>query len=123
MLGAAAASLVALYNAVALRRPKPALFALLVGAIGWTCFGAIAGLVLSGGLHSLALALLPGRLFSVGLGVLLAWSQWSYVRGHEFLGGRVVPLLHGVITAFAVFMILPVRLLLIFQGLWMLLQR
>jgi hypothetical protein len=60
---------------------------------------------------------------NVGLGVLLAWSQWSHVRGHAFLGGRAVALLHVVVVAFLVFLALPGRPLLVLQGLWGLLLR
>jgi hypothetical protein len=123
MLGIAVAALLALYNSVALRRVKPALAALLVGVLGWLGFGFLFAMLIGGGMRNVALALLPVRLVSVGLGALLAWSQWSHVRGHRFLDGRTVQLLHGVLAAFAATYFLPVRPRLVLQGLWMLLAR
>jgi hypothetical protein len=123
MLGAAVAAVLALYNALALRRPRPAVVALVVGALGWAGFGFLFAMLVGGGLKNGALALLPARLLNVGLGVLLAWSQWSYVRGHRFLDGRTVPLLHGVLAAFVATLVIPLRPRLVLEGLWVILLR
>jgi hypothetical protein len=124
MLGVGLASLLALSNALAVRRARPALVALLVGVVGWIGFGVVFVLLVSrGGLRDFSLAVLPARLFNVGLGTLLAWSQWSYVRGHEFLDGRTIPLLHAVLVAFVALFILPGRVQLVLEGLWVLLLR
>jgi hypothetical protein len=121
MLGVAVASLLASYNAVALRRMRLAFVALAIGAVGWLGFGfAVAAL---GGLEHGLLALLPARLVNVGLGALLAWTQWPHVRGHEFLGGRTMVLLHLVVVAFAAVLIIPIRPRLVLEGLWLLLPR
>lgn len=121
MLGAAPAALCALYNAVALRRPRPAALAIVVGVVGWVGFGVVFGLLVAAGLKPVALAVLFARIVNVGLGVLLAWSQWAHARGHGFLKGRMLPLLPIVLAAFAAVMLLPHRLWLLLQGLWFLL--
>lgn len=123
MLGAAAASLAALYNAVALRRVRPALVALAVGTVGWAGFGAFVLLAYSGGVRDPALVVLPARVANIGLGVLLAWSQWAHLRGHDFLGGRTVPTIYVVVAAFAAVVVVPLRPLLVLEGLWILLLK
>lgn len=123
MLGVAVASLLAAYNALALRRARLALVALAVGIAGWLGFGLLFSLALSGGLQNVLLALLPARLVNVLLGVLLAWTQWGHVRGHAFLDGPTVALVHAVLAAFVAVLILPIRPQLLLEGLWPLLLR
>jgi hypothetical protein len=123
MLGPAVAALAALYNALALRRPRIALIAVALGIVGWVGFGVLFALVVSGGVRSPLLALLPARLLNIGLGVLLAWSQWAHVRGHDFLNGRTVVLLHAVLVAFLAVLVIPTRPQLVLEGLWMILLR
>lgn len=123
LLGSGVAAALALYNAVCLRRARLASIALAAGIAGWLGFGVLVTATFAGGSRELALALLPARLWNVALGALLAWSQWSHVRGHAFLGGRAVALLHVVVVAFLVFFALPARPLLVLQGLWGLLLR
>ena len=123
MLGIAVAGLLALYNSLALRRAKPAIVAVAVGVVGWLGFGFLFAMLVAGGLDNIPLALLPVRLLNVGLGAVLAWSQWSHVRGHTFLDGRTVVLLHAVLVALAIALLMPVRLRLVLEGLWMVLLR
>jgi hypothetical protein len=123
MLGAGVAALAALYNAIALRRTKPALAALVIGGLGWAGFGILFALTVEGGVKNPALALLPARLVNVLLGALLAWSQWAHVRGHEFLDGRTVPLLNAVLVAFLAVLAIPLRPQLVLEGLWLILLR
>jgi hypothetical protein len=123
MLGAAAAGLLALYNSLALRRARPAMVAVAVGLVGWAGFGVVFAMLVAAGLRDARLALLPVRLINVGLGVVLAWSQWSHVRGHTFLDGRTVVLLHAVLAAFVLVLAMPVRLRLVLEGLWPVLLR
>jgi hypothetical protein len=123
MLGSAVAALAALYNAIGLRRPRLALVALAVGAVGWVGFGLLFAVVVSAGVGNPALALLCARLLNVGLGTLLAWSQWAHARGHEFLNGRTVVLLHAVLAAFIAVLVIPRRPQLVLEGLWMILLR
>lgn len=118
MLGPAVAAACALYNALALRRVRPAVVAVFLGLAGWVGFGFFLEVVVSAGLKTPSLALLPGRLMNIGVGVLLAWSQWAYVRGHRFLDGRVVGLLPSVMVAFAIFVFLPRVPGLLLQGAW-----
>jgi hypothetical protein len=123
MLGAGAAAGAALYNAVALRRARLASIALAVGLVGWVGFGVTVLLAMRGGIRNPALVILPATLANVALGALLAWSQWAHVRGHEFLDGRTVPLLHAVLATFAAALLLPRRAQLVLEGLWPLLLR
>lgn len=121
MLGAGPAALAALYNAIGLRRPRLALTALIVGLVGGASFAVMAALAVRGGIENPALALLPARLVNVGLGAALAWSQWAHLRGHEFLDGRTVPLLHAVLLTLAAVLLIPSRAQLALEGLWPLL--
>jgi hypothetical protein len=121
MMGAGVSGLLALYNAVALRRWRLASLTLVVALVGWVGFGLVFALVVGGGTKNVVLALLPARLLNVGLGAVLAWSQWAHVRGHEFLDGRTVPLLHAVLGTFAAAVLMPTRLRLVLEGLWVML--
>jgi hypothetical protein len=123
MLGVAVAGLVALYNSLALRRARAAIVAAAIGVAGWLGFGFLFAMLVAAGLHNVLLALLPVRLLNVGLGAVLAWSQWSHVRGHTFLGGRTVVLLPAVLAAFVLVLVMPVRLRLVLEGLWLVLLR
>lgn len=123
MLGIAVAGLLALFNSLALRRAKPAVVAVVVGVAGWLGFGLLFAVLVAGGLDNIPLALLPVRLLNIGLGAVLAWSQWSHVRGHTFLDGRTVVLLHAVLAAFVLVLVMPVRLRLVLEGLWPVLLR
>ncbi len=123
MLGVAVAGVLALYNSLALRRARPAIVAVAVGVVGWLGFGFLFAMLVAAGLHNVLLALLPVRLVNVGLGAVLAWSQWSHVRGHTFLEGRTVVLLHAVLAAFVLVLLMPVRLRLVLEGLWLVLLR
>jgi hypothetical protein len=121
MLGSAVAGLLALYNAVVLRRPRLALIAVGTGAAGWVAFGAAAVAMIAAGLDQAAPLLLVARLLSLGFGILLAWSQWASARGHRFLAGPVVALLPSLLVALALTFVLPWRTQLLMQGFWLLL--
>jgi hypothetical protein len=123
MLGVAVAGLLALYNSLALRRARPAMVAVAVGVVGWLGFGSLFSMLWAAGLHNALLALLFARLLNVGLGAALAWSQWSHVRGHTFLDGRTVVLLHAVLAAFVLVLVMPFKLRLALEGLWPVLLR
>jgi hypothetical protein len=118
MIGAAPAAACALWNAAGVRRWRPALAALLLGASGWVGVGIVAGLVLRSGVRNVALAVIVARLFGLGCGLLLARSQWAYVRGHSFLGGRAVPLLGAVLAALVLALAVPMHALLALWGIW-----
>ena len=107
VVGAPLACLVGAVNGVALRRPRLVLIALGLGVVGWFGSWAVAEGVYRGGVHSLALVILSARVLHVAVGALLAWSQWAHLRGHRFLGGRVVPTLGGVVLATALHLALP----------------
>jgi hypothetical protein len=116
MLGAFPASLAALYNAAALRRWKTAALAVLIGIGGWVGFGLVLGALFLAGVKNAALAVFAGRVFSIALGALLAYTQWGHVRGHRILGGRRVPLLYAVLGALALQLVLPRRVILLLIG-------
>jgi hypothetical protein len=121
MIGAAPAAVVALWNAVGVRRWRPAALALVCGVAGWVGFGIIIQLLLGAGWRSLSLAIIVARLANLGFGLLLARSQWAYARGHRFLGGRAVPLLPAVVVTLVVTLVLPSTALLATWGAWQLL--
>ena len=123
MLGSGVAAACALYNAIALRRMRLVVWAVVLGVLGWVGFNLVIGIVIRLGLSNVVLAVLPARLVNLGLGALLAWTQWAHVRGHTFLAGRTVPLLHAVLAAFALVLVLPVPAKLVLEGLWVLLLR
>ena len=117
LLGAPLAAACAGYNALVLRRARPFLAALAVGAFGWFAFGFLFQLLWSRGGRNVALLLLAGRLLHVSLGCLLAWSQWAHFRGHRFLEGREVPLLPAVLCAMALTALVPPLVILAIMGL------
>jgi hypothetical protein len=117
VLGAPLACLAGLVNALALRRLRPAIVALVLGVVGWVGFGAIAEGLYDGGLRNLQLIVLGARVFHIAVGAALAWSQWAHVRGHRFLDGRTIPTLGGVVVATAALFLVPGRALFWLWGL------
>lgn len=123
MLGAGVAGALALWNSLALRRPMAALVALVLGLFGWAGFGVVILATASSGVTNVAVVLLLARLFSLAIGILLAWHQMAYVRGHSFLDGKTVPLLPCILIGLAVSLLLSRRLMLLLLGCWPLLFR
>ncbi len=121
MAGSAAAGIAALYNAVLLRRARLAAAAIVLSAAGWLGFGAAVQAAVSVGVKNVGLWLVCGRLASILVGSLLCWSQVAHVRGHQFLEGRVVPLLPVVLAMVGLVLVVPFRALLVMEGLWQLL--
>jgi len=117
MIGAAPAAVCALWNAAGVRRWRPAIAALLLGAASWAGFGVVVGLGMHG-TRNLALVVIGARLVNLGFGLLLARTQWAYVRGHRFLGGAAVPLLQAVLATLVLALVLPTSTLLALWGLW-----
>ncbi len=118
MLGPLVAAACALFNALSLRRLRPTLVALAVGAGGWLGAGLVLTGLVAAGVSNPGLVLLGVRAFDLGAGALLAASQWGQVRGHRLLGGRVVPLLSAILVAFAATFFLPWRATAVLLGLW-----
>jgi hypothetical protein len=56
------------------------------------------------------------RLASLGVGVLLAWRQYPFLRGHLYLDGKTVPVLWGVIGGVIVSSQVTVATLLMLMG-------
>ena len=123
MLGAGVAGTLALWNSLALRRPKAALVALGLGLAGWAGFGVVILAAASFGVKNAAVILVLARVFSLAIGILLAWHQMAYVRGHSFLDGKTVPLLPCILAGLAVSLLLTRRVMLLLLGCWPLLFR
>ena len=117
VLGAPVACLAGLVNAVALRRPRLALIALALALVGWFGFWAVAEGAYRGGLRNLPLVILLARVFHIAIGALLAWSQWAHLRGHQFLDGRTVSTLAGVVFATIAHLAMPTKAVLWLWGL------
>lgn len=117
LLGAPLACLAGCVNGAALRRPRLAAIALGLGIVGWFGFGAVAEGIYQAGLRNVPLVILIARVFHMAVGALLAWSQWAHLRGHQFLDGRVVSTLGGVVVATAVHLALPAKTLFWLWGL------
>jgi len=117
ILGPAASGGLAIWNALSLGRMGLAFLSLLAGVVGWGVCGLIP-ILLAGHLHNLGLVLLVARVWNVGIGTLLAWSQWRAAAGHHFLSGKMVPLLPGILLAVALSLTLPRRIALIVEGFW-----
>jgi hypothetical protein len=117
VMGAPLCCLAGFVNGIALRRARLALLALGLGVVGWFGFWAVAEGAYRGGLRELPLVILAARAFHIAIGALLAWSQWAHLRGHQFLDGRTVPTLGGVVIATAAALALPTKTLLWLWGL------
>ncbi|MGH9884676.1 MAG: hypothetical protein ACREBE_04060 [bacterium] len=123
MLGAGVAGTLALWNALALRRAGVALVSLALGLVGWAGYGAVIVATASSGVKNVAVLLLLARVFSLAIGIVLAWHQTAQVRGHSFLDGRTVPLLPCIVAGLVLSLLLPWRVLLVLMGYWPLLSR
>jgi len=116
ILGPGIGAVVALYNAVCLRRFSNAVSSVLLGLAGWATFVFVAVVAQRIELNSAPAIFLTSRALHFGVGGLLALSQANYLRGHSHLGGDEVPLLPTCLVAFAITLIAPWRLMLILWG-------
>lgn len=107
ILGGSLAGLLGVVNGVALRRPRLALTALGLAVASWLGFWVTVEGLSRAGVSSAQALVLAGRLVHMAAGGALAWSQWAHLRGHQFLDGRVVSTLGGVVMATAAFIALP----------------
>ncbi len=122
LFGCLTAGALALYNAAALRRVRPAVVAVALVVLGLT-LSAIAEITLIAmGIENVRLILLGGRVAQIVAGAGLAWSQWNYVKGHMFLDGKTIESLPAYLGMFVLFMVLPGEILaqLIFPWLFLL---
>jgi hypothetical protein len=110
LLGPLAAAAGALWNGLALGRPRLALSAALLGGLGW--------LAIAGAGHTFpSVDVLLARLLGLGCGTLLWRLQRAHARGHAFLGGVSLPTLSWLLLALLGALALPSALLRPLQGL------
>lgn len=116
IFGSGVASLAACWNAVMLRRGGLAIRSLLVAIGGWLAFLVVVIGVVSSGLAQVSIALILGRVVHFAFGGLLYAMHRRHETGNEFLGGPAVPLVASYLTAFAIQLVLPSRVLLFLLG-------
>lgn len=117
MVGIVPAAVGLLVTGLLLRRARPAVMALLVGLFGFLVplFLIVAATGLGYGAEAIKWVLLVDHLVAVALGVWLYKIANPYLRGHTFLGGRVLPLMWLVVGTFALIMLLPGETLLLLR--------
>ena len=115
IFGSGVASLASCYNALAMKRGRLAGYSLLAGAGGMLAFLLVASSAIHFGMVP-AVAVILGRVVHFGFGGLMFSMQRPYVRGNEFLGGPVAPLLPSYGVAVGIFIFLPARLSLFLLG-------
>jgi hypothetical protein len=115
IFGSGVAALVACYNALMLKRGGLAGYSLLAGAGGMLSFLLVAGNAIHFGAEP-AVALILGRVVHFAFGGLLFALQRPHLRGNEFLGGPVAPLLPSYFGAIVISLLLPSRLSLLLLG-------
>ena len=110
LLGPLAAGAGAVWNGLALGRPRLALSAVLLGGLGW--------LAIAGAGHALpSIDALLARLLGLGCGALLWRLQRAHLRGHAFLGGVCLSSLPWLLLALLGALALPAAALRPLQGL------
>ena len=103
--------LLSCFNAAALRR-----WGLLLASLGFGIAGWIAFLLSVGSLSHTVFALVAGRAVNFAVGVLFFFLQRAHIRGHVFLGGRLVPLRPFYIGALLVAVFMPEQLARLLMG-------
>ena len=114
--GTPAASALAAYNAIAVRRWRLAAAAIALGIVGWLAFAVIVVFAASHPQWNIRLAILGGRVVHLILGGVLFLQQRRAVHGHEFLGGNMVPLRASYFLAFGLQFVIPGALLALMLG-------
>lgn len=114
MFGSPVAAAVSLYNALAIRRVGLAVRSLLLGIAGW--IGFLLVLVIANRFGADSIAFILGRMFYFAIGGALFFIHRPHHRGHEFLGGRSVPILASYLAAIAISIWLPGRIALMLLG-------
>jgi hypothetical protein len=114
MFGSPVAAAVSLYNALAIRRVGLAVRSLLLGIAGW--IGFLLVLVIANRFGADNIAFILGRMFYFAIGGALFFIHRPHHRGHEFLGGRSVPILASYLAAIAISILLPGRVALLLLG-------
>jgi hypothetical protein len=115
IFGSGVAALAACYNALMMRRGGLAARSLLAGAGGTIAFLVVAGNAIHFGAETVV-AIILGRVVHFAFGGLLFSMQRPHIRGNEFLGGPMAPLLPSYLAAIAISLLLPSPLTLLLLG-------
>jgi hypothetical protein len=110
LFGVPVVTLLSCFNAAAVRRIGLFLTSLVLGAAGWILFIGVASRVQD------RYVLVVIRLMSFIVGCLFYFLQRQYVRGHQFLGGRVLPIRESYLASFVLFIIIPWKVELLLMG-------
>jgi len=110
LFGVPVVTLLSCFNAVAVRRAGLFFTSIVLGVGGWFAFFEMGSRVED------RYVLVVIRLVSFIVGCLFYLLQRPYVRGHQFLGGRAMPVHKSYIASFVLFMILPWKLELLLMG-------
>jgi len=111
LFGIPLVTLLACYNAAAIRRVALFFTSLALGFAGWFAFINAAALM-----KHTAFVLIVGRCVNFAIGCVYYFLQRPYIRGHQFLGGRVVPLRASYLAALVIAIFLPWKLKLWLMG-------
>src|SRR5262249_29662090 len=109
-VGAGVAGIIGCFNATAMRRYGLALASLLAGAAGWLSYAVVLDAV-NRATHNVSLAVFAGRAMHLIVGSALYFSQRRVIRGHIFLGGRMLPFLPTYLAAVALVIFMPASVL------------
>lgn len=104
--GAGVAGLIAGYNAASMRRFGLAIVSLLAGVAGWLSFAFIV-VAIDRATNNPSLAVFAGRAMHFIVGGALYFAQRRALRGHVFLGGRMLPFLQTYLVALAAVILMP----------------
>jgi len=110
LFGVPLVTLLACFNAAAVRRFGLFFTSLLLGVSGWIAFLAVASRLED------RYVLVAIRCVSFIVGILFYLLQRPYVRGHQFLGGRVLPVRESYIAGLVLAIVLPWKVELLLMG-------
>ena len=116
MFGSLLVGVVAAVVLASLRRGWAALLAFAAGAVTWISISPAIDFAYSLGVENPRLLVLVVRLIHFVMGGLLFGLCARHVRGHRFLGGRMMPAVASYLTAFLLAMVLPWRVLILLLG-------
>lgn len=108
--GAGVAGLIGCYNAASMRRFGLAIVSLLAGAAGWLSFAFVV-MAIDRATNNPSLAVFAGRALHFVVGGALYFAQRRAIRGHVFLGGRMLPFLQTYLVSVAAVIFMPSSIL------------
>jgi hypothetical protein len=105
LFGSSVAALVAVYNALMLRRPALALRSLLIGVAGWVSFFLI---IASANANAhVRVVMILGRALHFAFGGVLYAMHRRHFTGSQFLDGPALPLVKSYVAAVVLYFIFP----------------